>query len=84
MQSMNLLSVQTNGLWWLLLLFLVCAIVVHGVKLVIIGYRSLVRKLPPQPPPKPEKTPEPVYFIVERKKKRLKSQYSEPKEIRFE
>ena len=29
------------------------------------------------------KLPEPVYYIVERKKKRPKKQYSEPKEITF-
>ena len=34
-------------------------------------------------PSEPKNQPEPVYFIVERKKKRAKSSYTEPKEIRF-
>ena len=50
---------------------------------ICIGYRSLGKKLPPEPPPKEKNEPEPVYFLVERKKKRVRSEYSEPKRINF-
>lgn len=80
---MNLLSVQGNGAIAVIFLFLICIIVVHGVKLAKLGYRTLRKKLPPDPPPKPEKKTEPVYFIVERKKKRAKAEYTEPREIKF-
>lgn len=80
---MNLLSVQTEGALWTVLLFLLCFILVHAIKLARIGYRTLVKKLPPQKPPKPQKQEEPVYFLVERKKKRSKPEYSEPKRIQF-
>ena len=66
---MNLLSVQGQGALYTVLLFLIVVIVVHGIKLVRIGYRSLGKKLPPAPPPKEKEEPEPVYFLVERKKK---------------
>ena len=78
-----LLSVQGEGAVWTVLLFLICVIVVHGVKLAKIGYRTLVKKLPPAPPKEPEKKSEPVYYIVEKKKKRARAEYSEPKRIQF-
>lgn len=81
---MLLLSVQARGGLWCLFLLIVCAIVVHGVKLAKIGYRTLGKKLPPEPPKPKEKAPEPVYFLVERKKKRPKKEYSEPKQITFQ
>ncbi len=80
---MNLLSVQGQGAVFTVLLFLLCVIAVHGAKLAKIGYRTLKKKLPPDPPKKPETKPEPVYFIVEKKKKRAKAEYSEPKRIKF-
>ncbi len=81
---MNLLSVQGQGAVYAVILFFICIVIVHGMKLAKIGYRSLHKKLPPEPPPKPEKKPEPVYYIVERKqKKRTKTEYSEPKQIKF-
>lgn len=80
---MILLSVQSQGFAYALLIFLLCLIGVHAVKLARIGYRTLHKKLPPEPPPKQEKKPDPVYFLVERKKKRPKSDYREPKEIEF-
>lgn len=80
---MNLLSVQGRGAVLVLCLFLLCLIIVHGVKLAKAGWRTLGRKLPPTEPKKPEPKPEPVYFIVERKKKRAKTEYSEPKRIKF-
>ena len=82
---MHLLSVQSQGFLWCLLIAIICAVIVHGVKLAVIGYKSL-GKTPPEPPPQkqPEKQPEPVYFLVERKKKKPKSEYSEPKQINFQ
>ena len=90
---MNILSVPGQGLIYTVIIFLFCVIAVHGVLLAKIGYKSLHKKIPPEKPkeektkspqkPKPEKDPEPVYFIVEKKKKRAKSEYSAPREIKF-
>ncbi len=55
---MNLLSVQGQGAVFTVLLFLLCVIAVHGAKLAKIGYRTLKKKLPPDPPKKPETKPE--------------------------
>ncbi len=83
------------GIFWLLFLFGFCFFTVHLVRLARIGQRHLrqVQKPPEQKPPvkaekEKEKTPaqeparEPIYYIVERKRK-SKSSFSEPKEIRF-
>ncbi|MDE6868627.1 MAG: hypothetical protein K2J83_05770 [Clostridia bacterium] len=73
------------GILYLFLTFVICFILVHVVKLAYIGLKS-VRKKPeapkekPAPEPKPKK-PEPVYYIVEKKK--AKKSYSAPKEIQF-
>lgn len=81
---MNLLSIQSDGALYTLLLFFLCAVLVHGYKLAKIGWRTLYKKLPPEKPRRKTKTPEPVYYIVERKKKRTtKTEYSEPKRIKF-
>lgn len=77
-------TIQTQGALWCILLFLLCLIVVHAAKLAYLGWRALGKKLPPEPPKAPEKKAEPVYFLVERKKKRPKTQYSEPKQINFQ
>lgn len=82
--AMTLLSAQANGFWWTLLLYLLCFIIVHAIKLAAVGYRTIGKHLPPEPPKEPQKTPEPVYFLVERKKKRPKKDYSEPKQINFQ
>lgn len=80
---MNLLSVQGTGAALTLAILLLCVLLVHAVKLAKVGWRTLFKKLPPEEPKKPEPKPEPVYFIVERKKKRSKSDYSSPKQIQF-
>lgn len=82
---MNVLSVQGLGALYVILLLLICILIVFGVKLALIGYRTLKKKLPPEPPKKPDPKPEPVYYIVEKKQKRTKSktQYATPKEIKF-
>ena len=81
--GMNLLSVQSEGALYAVLILLVCIVIVHAAKLAYIGYRTLGKKLPPSPPKKPEQKPEPVYFIVEKKKKRAKAEYTEPRRIQF-
>ena len=73
------------GVLYLFLTFVVCFILVHIIKLAYIGLISLKRKPePPKAEPKPEKKsePEPVYYIVEKKRSR-KSSYSTPREIEF-
>ena len=80
---MNLLSLQSDGALYAVLILLVIVVLVHAIKLAHIGYRTLGKKLPPSPPKKPEPKPEPVYFIVEKKKKRAKAEYSEPRRIDF-
>ncbi len=81
--GMQLLSVQGTGAIATVALLLICIIVVHVGKLARIGYRTRKKKLPPEPPKTPEPEREPVYYIVEKKKKRVKSEYSEPRRISF-
>lgn len=73
------------GILYLFLTFVVCFILVHLVKLAYLGLKSVRKKSePPKEKPAPEpkqKKPEPVYYIVE--KKRAKKSYSAPKEIQF-
>ena len=78
------------GIFGLLVLFILSFFAVHIIKLARIGYRA--QNPPPPPVPKREEVKketlpkqslgEPVYYIVERKR-RTKSSYSAPKEIRF-
>ena len=79
------------GLLALLLLFGVCFCAVHAVKLAKIGWKHRENE-PKKSDQTTEKTSTPerkseaqehVYYIVERKKRRAKSEYSEPKEFRF-
>lgn len=72
----------------LLLLFAACFCIVHGARLLLFGVRYQRRTPERMPPPEREKSPpeskseEPIYYIVERKRK-VKSTYAEPKRIRF-
>ncbi len=68
------------GILYLFLTFVCCFILVVLVKLAILGIKAL--KAPPPQEKKPTPKPEPVYYIVE-KKRAKKSTYSEPKEIKF-
>lgn len=68
------------GLVYILVTFIVCFALVHVIKLAVVGFFSLKKK-PPEAEKRPEKKPDPVYYIVE--KKRAKKTYSEPKEIEF-
>lgn len=69
------------GLVYLLITFVVCFAAVHIIKLAVVGFFSLKSKKQPETEKKPDKKPEPVYYIVE--KKRAKKTYSDPKEIQF-
>ncbi len=81
--GMNLLSVQGTGAIYTVLTFLICIVVVHVLRLARIGYRTRAKKLPPEEPKPSPPEPEPVYYIVEKKKKRAKAEYSDPKRISF-
>ena len=92
LMTTSILSVSPFiGFLWLGALFIVCFIVIHVARLARLGrrYQKLqnAQPAPPKEPPK-EKTPpehkqeEPIYYIVERKK-RVKSTFTEPKQIRF-
>lgn len=93
-----LISLPAQGLLWFLLLFLVCIFGVHIARLVQLGWayktekeNSSEKKTAPSPPEKPKEekkapaeTPqEPIYYIVERKTRRAKATYGEPKRIDF-
>ena len=80
---MILLSVQGLGALYTVCIFVICVILVFGFRLGRIGYRTLGKKLPPEEPPKQKKQEDPVYFLVERKKKRVKPEYSAPRRIDF-
>ncbi len=79
--AMNLLIPWLGGLYAAILLF-ACFVLVHILKLARIGYRAR-RNLPAEKPKETPPAPEPVYYIVEKKKKRAKAAYSEPKRISF-
>ena len=94
----TLLSIYGAGVASLIVLFILCFFFVHLARLVRIGWHAQKRanttKAPQtaQPTQKAQsdkttgtKSPpatEPIYYIVERKR-RVKSGYSEPKQIRF-
>ena len=77
------------GFLCIILLFLISFLCVHIARLVLFGWKYQQTKPSPQksePPPPEKKAPapqEPVYYIVERKKRRAKSSYGEPKAFRF-
>ena len=80
---MNLLANQWLGGLYALLLLFACFLAVHIYMLARYGYRAR-KDLPKDKPEKPlPKEAEPVYYIVEKKKKRARASYSEPKRISF-
>lgn len=85
---MNLLSSATGGALTVLI-FLFCFSAVAFVKLAWLGFFSInVRKSDEKEKTENKNEPEvknsePVYYIVERKKKIPKKNYSEPKKISF-
>ena len=85
----TLLFPASAGFLWIGFLFGLCFLLVHLAKLVKLGWAH--RTTPPKATPTSEKeekkapasTPqEPVYYIVE-KKRRAKTSFGEPKQIRF-
>lgn len=88
-----LLSLPTQGFLWCILLFSVCIIGVHFTLLARLGatycsekqkQREDKAKEEKEKSAPAEKTQqEPIYYIVERKQRRAKPSYGEPKEIRF-
>ena len=86
MDIFSLLSAHAiGGAIWLILLFIFCFLSVHAGRYIYLN-RKPAQETPPPPPIQKEKAPaqqEPIYYIVERKQRRAKSKYTEPKEIRF-
>lgn len=84
---MNFLSVQTQGAIYTVVLFVVCAVLVHAFRLAKIGYKSMKKRPADKdraaPETKGSEKTDAVYYIVERKKKRQKAEYSDPKRISF-
>lgn len=79
--GMEFLSVQGRGALFTVCIFLICVIVVHIAKLAFIGWRAYKKK---EPKEKEEKdAPEPVYYIVEKKKK-TSPQYKKPRKFKFQ
>ena len=82
-----LISSPAQGLLWMLFIFVFCFLGVHVLKLALIGASNLQTKPPSTPEKTEEKKPlpekEPIYYIVERKTKRAKASYGEPKQINF-
>jgi uncharacterized protein (DUF58 family) len=91
-----LIATPLGGVFSILLLFVLCFLLVHTVRLARLGlkYRaereeaddeekSEEKKTEKQEKQAPAENPqEPIYYIVERKK-RTRASYSEPKQIRF-
>ena len=88
-----LISLPIKGLLWTILLFLLCFIGIHVIILARFGWEFQQQNTPAKPEkneekPEEKKTPpekqtEPIYYIVERKTRRAKSTYGEPKQINF-
>lgn len=84
-----LFALPTKGFLWFIFLFAVCFFGVHVFRLALIGIESVRQNpVPPQEKIEEKKAPaeqpqEPIYYIVERKTRRKKASFGEPKEIRF-
>ena len=81
-EDMELLSIQGQGAFYTFCIFLICVIAVHIAKLAYIGWHARKKKEPVKEK-KPEKESEPVYYLVEKKKK-VSSQYKKPKKFKFQ
>ena len=90
---MRVLSIKTeflllspiHGLLLSFLVFFICFLFIHIVKLIKFGWLYKKQNVPKKQslsPKKEEKPPDPIYYLVERKKPR-KTPYKKPKEIRF-
>ena len=76
---------EAIGILYLAILFVACFVFVQMVNRAVIGFKSVGRKPgdKPQPEPEKKKEPQPVYYIVEKKRARSKATYSKPREIKF-
>lgn len=81
---MELLSLQGRGAFLTFCIFLICVIVVHVAKLALIGWKAY-RKKEGKPHDNDEKdeSADPVYYIVEKKKK-TSPQYKKPRKFKFQ
>lgn len=89
MKPFNFLAFSAfAGVFWLIMLFIFCFLLVHILLFAKAGWDAKRTKPPSQQAEKPvepeKKQPEPIYYIVEKKKKRPKSAYSSPREIHFQ
>ena len=91
--SNTILAPCLQGFGGTLLLFALCFLGVHVAKIAVRGFilydganRETEKANSAITQPKTEQkpsTPEPIYYIVEKKRRRSKSSYGAPKEIRF-
>lgn len=89
--SVLLISAPLKGSLLFILFFLLSFVGVHLTKLVRFGWKNVQpKKQTPAPKPQespkeqaPTKTQEPVYYVIERKRKKPKTTYSEPRQITF-
>lgn len=88
-----LIALPVKGFLWTILLFLICFIGTHVIILARFGWEFQQQNTPAKPEKTeekieekktpPEKQAEPIYYIVERKTRRAKPAYGEPKQINF-
>ncbi len=81
-----LLSLPIQGMLWSMLVFALCFFGVCATELIQLGWKY--KNTDDAPPEKEEKAPaetpqEPIYYIVEKKKRRTKTDYGEPKPFQF-
>ena len=81
-----LLALPVKGFLWSATLLLLCFFGIHFLQLAKRGWDAYKKPTSPQsqekePSAKPAQ--EPIYYIVERKTRRAKSSYGEPKKINF-
>lgn len=85
--TFDILTPFWQGFSGISLLFALCFVGVHAAKFAVSGWQFYDGKKAPSKPPSPPKTeskpPEPIYYIVEKKRRRSKPIYGDPKEIRF-
>ena len=80
-------GMEAIGLLYLFILFGACLAVIYIVKMAWIGFKSSRKQRPeknepPKEQPKEAPKPQPVYYIVEKKRSK-KANYSAPREIKF-
>ncbi len=73
------------GLLYLILLYIACFVFVNLIRFAMIGIKSFneSRSADDGAEKEQKEQPQPVYYIVEKKKPRGKASYSKPREIKF-